>query len=405
MGNQNKGWLVTWCAVGINLALGMLYAWSVFAAALVKDFGFTKTEAALPYTVALAMMALLTVPGGRVQDRLGPRICTTIGGILAGGGLIIAGFTNSITALVIAFGVISGAGIGIGYAATTPAAVKWFPPQKRGLISGLVVAGVGLAPVYVAPMTQFFINSYGVFKAFWLEGIIFLIAIVILSQFMSVPASPAAAPAQGAGPATGAKREYSPGEMLRTHQFWLMYVMYGCGAVAGLMIIGHLAIIANLQAGIQWAFVFVSLLAIFNAGGRIIGGVLSDKIGRNQTLLLMFALQAVNMLFFSSYNTTTLLILGIGIAGIAYGSLLAIFPPITFDYFGLKNGGVNYGCLFTAWGIAGVVGPIMAGKIIDATQSYSQAYLVAAGLLVLSAILVLFLKAPKTVELDSSIKA
>lgn len=115
MENQNKGWLVTWCAVGINLALGVLYAWSVFAAALVNDLGFTKTQASLPCTVALAMMALLTVPSGRVQDRLGPRICTTIGGLLVGGGLITAGFTDSLTALVIAFGVITGAGIGIGY--------------------------------------------------------------------------------------------------------------------------------------------------------------------------------------------------------------------------------------------------------------------------------------------------
>ncbi|MDD3653446.1 MAG: OFA family MFS transporter [Desulfotomaculaceae bacterium] len=402
---KNKGWLVTWCAVGINLAFGMLYAWSVFAAALVNDLGFSKTQASLPYTVALAIMALLTVPGGRVQDRLGPRICTTIGGILAGGGLIISGFTDSITALVIAFGVITGAGIGIGYAATTPAAVKWFPPQRRGLISGLVVAGVGLAPVYVAPMTQYFINSYGVIKAFWLEGIIFLVAIVVLSQFMSVPSTPAAAPAKAGGPVTSTKREYSPGEMLSTPQFWLMWVMYACGSVAGLMIIGHLAIIANVQAGIAWAFVFVSLLAIFNAGGRIIGGMLSDKLGRTQTLLLMFALQAVNMLCFSSYNTSALLILGIAVAGIAYGSLLAIFPPITFDFFGLKNGGVNYGCLFTAWGAAGVIGPIMAGRIVDATKSYNQAYMVAAGLLVVSAILVLLLKPPKTVEVSDSLKA
>jgi len=193
--------------------------------------------------------------------------------------------------------------------------------------------------------------------------------------------------------------------MIATPQFWLMWFMYGFGSVAGLMIIGHMAIIAKMQAGIAWGFVFVSILAIFNAGGRIIGGFLSDKIGRTQTLLLMFAVQAVNMLCFSSYKTVGMLIVGIAFAGIAYGSLLAIFPPITFDFFGLKNGGVNYGCLFTSWGIAGVVGPIMAGRIVDLTKSYNQAYLAAAGMLVVSIILVLLLKPPKAMEVSESVKA
>lgn len=408
MENQNKGWTVTWCAVGINLALGMLYSWSVFAAALVKDLGFTKTQAALPYTIALAMLALLTVPGGRLQDRLGPRICTSIGGILAGLGLIIAGFTDSLTMFVLAFGVITGSGIGLGYSATTPASVKWFPPQKRGLISGLVVGGVGLASVYVAPMTQYFINSFGVKKAFWIEGIIFLAAILILSQFMSNPPAgyiPQGMPSQAAGPAARSKRDYSPTEMIATPQFWLIWLMYACGSLAGLMIIGHMAIIAKVQANIAWAFVFVAILAIFNAGGRVVGGFLSDKLGRTKTLVFMFALQAVNMLLFSSFTTSATLTLGIAIAGIAYGSLLSIFPALTFDYFGMKNGGVNYGLVFTSWGAAGVVGPIMAGRIVDLTKSYNTAYLVAAALLAVSIVLVLLLKTPTTVEVDGSVKA
>ncbi|MBI5592795.1 MAG: OFA family MFS transporter [Deltaproteobacteria bacterium] len=395
MENQNRGWIVTWCAVGINLMCGMLYSWSVFAAALVKDLGFTKTEASIPFTIALGMLAIMVIPGGKMQDRYGPRVCTSIGGVLAGGGLIIAGFTDSLIMFALAFGVITGSGIGLGYGATTPAAVKWFPPQKRGLISGLVVGGVGLASVYVAPMTQYFINNYGVKKAFWIEGLIFLTIIMILAQFLSSPPAgykPQGMPAPAPGSSSKPKREYSPGEMIATYQFWLIWVMYACGSLAGLMIIGHMAIIAKVQANIGWAFVFVAILAIFNAGGRIMGGFLSDKLGRTRALIAVFALQGINMMMFSSYTDSMLLTVGIALTGIGYGSLLSIFPALTFDYYGMKNGGVNYGVVFTSWGVAGVIGPVMAGRIVDLTKSYHAAYMVAAGLCAISIVLVLLMK-------------
>jgi len=404
---KNRGWTMTWCAVGINLACGILYSWSVFAAALVNDLGLTKTEASIPNAIALGMLALLSIPGGRLQDRFGPRICATICGLLVGVGFIVSSFASSLTVLALSFGVITGSGIGLAYGATTPAAVKWFPPQKRGLISGLVVAGVGLAAVYQAPLTQYFVSNYGVKNAFLIEGIIFSVVILVLAQFLSNPPegyvpSGTSSPVKGSG--VTANREFSPKEMAATSQFWLIWLMYACGSVAGLMIIGQLAIIAKLQANIAWAFVFVAFLAIFNSSGRVVGGFLADKLGRTNTLLIVFVAQAINMFFFSTYTTSNLLLMGIGIAGICYGALFSIFPALTFDYFGMKNGGVNYGIVFTSWGLAGVIGPIMAGYVVDSTQSYHLAYMVSAGLLVISTILVLFLKAPKVTE-DSKVVA
>jgi len=411
MENQNRGWLVTLCSVGINLCMGMLYAWSVFSATLVKPveqggLGLTKTEAALPFSVAICCMAFFTIPGGRAYDRWGPRICCTIGGILFGCGLILSSFVSSPLALAITFGAFIGIGIGFAYGAVTPASVKWFPPQKRGLITGIVVAGVGLAAVYAAPLTQYFISHYGVRKAFWIEGLSLLAIILFLAQFVSNPPAnytPAEAPAPASGgPVTSSRREYSPAEMMATPQFWLMWLMYGFGGLAGLMVIGQMAIIARVQVGIEYGFIFVSLMAIFNASGRVIGGFLSDKLGRTKTLILMFAIQAVNMLFFSSYTTASLLTIGIIAGGIAYGSLFALFPPITYDYFGMKNAGFNYGCLFTAWGLAGVAGPVMAGRIVDITKSFNLAYMICAGVLVLAIIFGLLLRAPKSEAIPQS---
>lgn len=399
MENSKRALLVTASAIIINLAIGVLYAWSVFAAALVKDLGFTKTEAQIPYTIALAMLGFLSVPGGRLQDRFGPRLIITIGGLLTGIGLIVGGFSNSVTGFALGFGLLSGAGIGLTYSSTTPAAVKWFGPKKRGLITGLVVAGVGLASVYVAPMTNFLINKYGVKQSFLVEGIIFGIVILLFAQFISNPPEgyvPPGTPEKPTGPVVKVTRDYTPTEMLATPQFWQIWLMYGFGAIAGLMVIGHMAIIAKIQANVAWAFIFVSILAIFNAGGRVVGGILSDKLGRNKTLMAMFLLQAINMFLFNNYTTVPLLIIGIACTGIAYGSLLAVFPPLTFDYFGMKNSGVNYGLVFTSWGVAGVIGPIMAGRIVDATKSYNTAYMVAAGLLAASFVLVFFLKPPKS---------
>ncbi len=402
MEKNTKAWVVTWCATGINLALGMIYSWSIFAAALIQDLGFSKTQAQLPYSIAILVLALLSVPGGRLQDRFGPRICATIGGLLAGSGLILAGFAESLLVLAISVGLITGSGIGLATAATTPAAVKWFSAQKRGLISGLVVAGVGLASLYVAPLTQYFIDKFGIKKAFWVEGIIFGIAIVSLAQFLAHPPKGyISEDSQEKYPnesEINLTRDFTPTEMLATPQFWLIWFMYGFGALAGLMIIGHMAIIAKIQAKVEWAFIFVSILALFNAAGRLLGGILSDKFGRHKVLMMMFILQAINMVLFKAYHTVPLLLMGIAITGIAYGALLSVVPALTFDYFGTKNGGINYGLVFTSWGVAGVVGPTMAGRIVDMTQSYNLAFMVAAGFLVISVLLVLAIKSPKNIE-------
>ncbi|WP_019849312.1 OFA family MFS transporter [Desulfitobacterium sp. PCE1] len=415
--NKNvRGWTVTFAGTGINLALGVLYTWSVFAAALTEQLAWSKTAASLPYTVACAVFALMMVPGGRLQDRFGPRWVATVGGLFAGGGLILSSLTDSLFILILTFGIIAGIGIGLGYSAATPAAVKWFPPQKKGLISGIVVAGFGLASLYIAPLTNFLIGNFGVKSAFRIEGLIFLFAIVALSQVLAVPLAPtpsAAPSSRQTGPASStsvppqaatslnvspsssapaAKADFTWQEMLKDSRFYLLWVMFAAGATAGLMIIGQLSTITKLQTGVSWGFAMVALLAIFNAGGRVLAGWLSDRIGRSWTMRIFFSLQGLNMLAFTLYSSPALIALGAIMTGLSYGSLLSLFPSATYDFFGTKNGGVNYGLVFTAWGVGGVFGPLMAGAVVDLTNSYFYAYLISASLCLVAAFLTIFLK-------------
>jgi MFS transporter, OFA family, oxalate/formate antiporter len=400
--SANRGWIVTFAGTGVNLALGVLYAWSVISKQITKEWGWSETQAALPYSVAIAMFAFMMVPAGRMQDKLGPRLVATLGGIFCGIGFIIASLGQSLTGMVLGFGILAGAGIGCGYASATPPAVKWFPPAKTGLIAGLVVAGFGLASVYIAPLANYLLSAFGIQSTFLFLGIAFLIAVVALSQLLQNPPAGYKPAANTAGAKTGAKAkaavapvDYEWSEMLKTPQFFLLWIMFVFAAGAGLMIIGKLAKIVDLQAGLKAGFIFVAMLAVGNAGGRVIAGVLSDRIGRTWTMFAVFVFQAVLMFLLRGLDTYGTLFLASVLIGFNYGANLSVFPSATKDYFGLKNFGVNYGFVFTAWGVGGILGPMLSGWIFDANKNFNDAYLIAAVCLLIAAGLTFVTRAPK----------
>lgn len=378
---RNRGWSVTFAGMGINLALGVLYTWSVVSKGIPEEWGWSETVKSLPYSIACMIFALVMVPAGRAQDRFGPRWVALAGGLATGLGMILAGFTTSIAGFVVGFGVLAGAGIGLGYAAATPAAVKWFPPQRTGLVAGLVVAGFGLASVYISPLAKYLIGAHGVQNTMIIFGIAFLVVVSILSQFLRIPPagykppSPASAGSKAVKPPV----DYAWTEMLRTPQFYLMWVMYAFAAGAGLMIIAKLSKIVEVQGGIKTGFIFVALLAVGNAGGRILAGMLSDKIGRSRTMAIVFVFQAVLMFILSRVTQEAAFVALSMLLGANYGANLALFPAATKDFFGLKNFGVNYGWVFTAWGVGGLVLPMISGKVYDASLAASRAALAAAG--------------------------
>lgn len=403
----SRAWVVTLAGLGINLALGVLYSWSVIAKTLTKPlseggWGFSAGQASVPYALGVGVFAITMVFAGRLQDRLGPRLVATIGGTLCGVGLIVASFgtASSVLPLVLGFGLLTGIGIGFGYAAATPAAVKWFPPSKKGLVTGLVVAGFGLASVYIAPLTTWLLHSQGVSGAFRNLGVGFLVVTVALAQLLVnppegyVPAEPMAKKGKVTAPDAG-KDDYDWRDMVRTRQFALLWVMYVCSAFAGLMIIGHMAKIAALQiVGLEIGFVLVAVLAVGNALGRVVAGITADRIGGTRTMLIVFVAQAVLMggLFVSR---TALAMLPVAAAvGFCYGANLSLFPSTTAGYFGTRNLGVNYGLVFTAWGVGGVFGSMAAGSIVDSTGTYALAYATASVLCLFAAGLTFATKPP-----------
>jgi len=401
---KNHGWRVTFAGMGVNLALGILYTWSVISKRVPEDWGWNENDKSLPYMLACLTFSLIMVPAGRMQDKIGPRLVATIGGILVGLGFIIAAMTTSLMVFVIGFGVLAGAGIGFGYASATPPAVKWFPAAKTGLIAGIVVSGFGLASVYAAPLTTWLIFNLGFSTAILLLGIVFLVLVVGLAQILKPPPAGyiplGSLPADTDAKSNNKKEDFSPKEMLTTWQFYIIWFMYVCGAGAGLMVISKLAAIADKQVGITMGFVLVAVLALGNGGGRIVSGMLSDKIGRKAMMFICFVSQAFLILLLSkatgenALGTIPAMAIISALIGANYGANLSLFPSITKDFYGLKNFGMNYGLVFTAWGVGGFMLAKLAGAMYVKHQTFAIAYYGASALLILAAIMTTLIKAP-----------
>lgn len=409
-GVKNHGWIVTFAGMGVNLALGVLYSWSVISRNVPKDWGWSQADKSWPYSVACLIFSLVMVPAGRMQDRIGPRIVATIGGILVGAGMVLAFITkSSLAGYVLGFGLLAGSGIGFGYASATPPAVKWFPAARTGLIAGLVVSGFGLASVYIAPLAQYLIGTSGIPSTMLVFGVGFLMIVVGLAQVLKPPPKgyvPAGTPVTGPGAGAARKEDFTPSEMLRTWQFYLLWFMYTCGAGAGLMIISKMADIAKLQARIELGFILVACLAVGNGAGRIAAGVLSDRIGRKMVLFICFIFQAVLLAVLSqakagSFLTATpavgmtVMVIVSALIGANYGANLSLFPSVTKDYYGLKNFGVNYGLVFTAWGLGGFMLSLLAGWVYDHYKTFLFAYICSIVLLAISAMVVFVVKPPQ----------
>lgn len=385
---SNKGLVVLISGIIFNLSIGVLYAWSIIKSALHDgDLQYEKAQASLPYTVAIVFFAIGLLVGGRIQDKIGPKKVITIGGLLVGLGLVVSSFIlSSPIILAITFGVISGTGIGFGYGAVSPACLKWFHPSKKGLISGLVVGAFGFGAVIFAPLTQAILdsNDNDVAKTMLILGIGIAVISFIFAQFITNPPegyTPKVpenyVPSEKSKNVEG--NNYTAKEMVKTPQFYLMFLVLAFGSTVGLMVIGNMKDIFNLlfvegvtiagktltpEASVAiTAATMVALLAVFNTLGRVLAGIISDKIGRVYTLMISATLQTIAMILLPQVGGLTFLILVSIAIGYTYGSYLSVIPSLTADNFGIKNYGGNYGIVYLSWGIAGVIAPIVASNL------------------------------------------
>jgi len=400
----NRGWKVTFAGLGINLALGVLYTWSMFKAAIEKEFGWEGSQLNDPYALCCLVFSFAMILGGRCQDRFGPRLTASIGGLLVGAGLALISTTHSYTVWVLGFGVLVGVGIGFGYSSATPPALKWFPPARTGLIAGLVVAGFGLAPVYLAPTSDFLLRNYGLLKSMLIFGIAFAVIVFSLAQWLVNPPAGFVPAVRLGGQTPGPKAvpapSATPGQILREPSFWLLWLIYFIGAGAGLMVISSVSGMARKTMG-DAAFIAVAVMAIGNAAGRIVSGVLSDRIGRRRALMLVLLIQSALMFVAipvtaSAHGPKFVIVLVATLIGFNYGGNLSLFPSFTKDLWGLKNFGMNYGVLFTAWGVGGFVLSRVQQMLKASSGNFNSSFITAGVLLAFGAALTFLIPPPRS---------
>lgn len=399
----SRGWVVTASAAGLGLVLGILYVWSVVKSGIPDSWGWSNADKALPYSLMCVAFSATMVPAGRLQDRIGPRMVTLLGGFLSGAGLIVCGLGgSSVLIYALGFGCITGAGVGFGYSATTPAAIKWFPPERTGLIAGIVVAGFGISPVLLAPLAAWLLSFFqttledgatikGISQTMIALGLVSWLVVGLLAPFVRNPPEGFVARRRPSIRPGSVGAEFDTRSMFAAGQFWLLYWMYFGGASAGLMFISVAQDLGRRALG-EWAFFAVVVMAAGNTTGRILAGVVSDRIGRQWTLLAEFICQAlvVAVLFRISRHgggTWPVILIVSFLLGMNYGANLAIFPAACKDYFGIRNFGLNYGWMFTAFGSAGLIMPWVNGRISDVTGSYDLSYVIIIVMMCLSALL------------------
>ena len=389
----------------MNLCMGNLYAWSVFRNPLMKQFGWSAAEATVPFQLSIVFFGVAMVLAGRWQDKVGPKKVAMVGGILVGLGFILSSFFGStLTGLYITFGVIGGIGIGCAYVTPIATTVKWWP-DKRGLMTGLVVLGFGAGAIFGGIGGPLMIASYGVLNTFLIFGIAFGAIITVCGMALKNP--PAGYKPAGwnpPAPAAGVKvvkQDFTPGEMVGTIQFYLLWIAYFISAAVGLMVISQASPIGQEMAKLTpvaagGALVFLSVL---NGLGRPGYGAISDMIGRKNGVLAIFALHIVALIFVLPNATTFgMYALGVCMVGFAFGGTLALMPAFTADFFGTKNLGINYGWLFSAYAVAGVAGPIVGLKVRAATGAWLNSFYILAAACAVGILVMLITKAPTKTE-------
>lgn len=406
-------WLAVVGAVLIQLALGAIYAWSVFTPSLIKE-GWTKAETQYVFAAGLAFFAIVMVLAGRMMPKLGPKKLAISGGVVLGLGYILGGlFGGTSTILLILFiGVIGGSGIGLAYVVPIAVGMRWFP-DKKGLITGLAVAGFGFGAMFwvkLAGAWGHLIDSVGLGMTFTIYGIVFFLMVAIGGLWMVFPPEgwkpKGWTPPEPKAGQTAAGVNFESSQMLKTPQFYMIFLTFVFSAGAGLMTIGLMKLfpIGALEAAgkttVEASAIAGTAMAVFfslaNGVGRIAWGSLSDKLGRKLSVILMTATQGVFLIAFTKMaGTPGLLFIAATLIGFNFGGNFALFPTLTADTFGAKNIGQLYPWVFLAYGVGGIFGPIIGGRLGD-LGNFPLAFTGCGILCIVAAVITMGIKPPKS---------
>jgi OFA family oxalate/formate antiporter-like MFS transporter len=394
---RSHRWIIAAAATLMQIALGAVYAWSVFRKPLAASLGASVAEVNLAFTTSILMLGFAAFIGGMWITKVGPRVLGITSGVLYGLGVYLAGFAeHDVTLLYITYGAIAGFGIGLGYIVPLATLVKWFP-DKRGMITGLAVAGFGAGALAFGPLARVLIRAYGPFNTFHIFGAIFFLVIVNASSFMRDPPASYRSTFRSKPTITSGNRiDYELGLALRTWQWYALWAVLFLNVSAGISIIAEAAPMAQEIGGANEveAATLVGTIAIFNGAGRLAWAWLSDIIGRRAVLMALFLAQAVVFLllpFATSYQAFLALAC---ISLLCYGGGFGTMPALVADYFGPRTVGKVYGLMLTAWGAGAVLGPVLISRIRDATGHYTGGLHAIAVIMLLGATVPLMLRAP-----------
>ena len=398
-------WVIATAGVFLQVALGAVYAWSVFRIPLAKQFGWSIPEVTLTFTISIFVLGIAAFFGGLWLNRRGPRIVALTGGVLYGLGVFLASFSDrGLWWLYLSYGVIGGVGLGFSYIVPVAVLVKWFP-DRRGLITGIAVGGFGAGALITAPVATRLIQTVGVLHTFAYLGIAFLIVTVVSGAFMQNPPEgwkPAGWSPTATQAAQRAKRDYTLPEALATWQWWALWFLLFLNTSAGISVISQEAPMFQELARVSAAVAagMVGVVSLGNALGRVFWAGVSDVITRKATFFVMFLLQVLLFWFLPSITSASILTVVAFVVLLCYGGGFGTMPAFAADYFGAKNVGPIYGLMLTAWGFASAFGPLLIAYMRQASGTYRGALHVIAGVMLISAVLPMLVSPPRETNSD-----
>lgn len=375
---------------------GSIYMWSIFNKPLIAAYGWTPSEVSLAYSLFLLMVCLAGFVAGNLQKKVKPSMLVLIAGIGFSLGWFLTGFATTIPMLYLTFSVIGGISDGFIYNTAVSTATKWFP-DKRGFANGICIGCMGLAPLIFAPLGNTLIEAFGAAGSFKICGAIFLVCYLIFAWFIKAP-EPGWKP-EGWTPtesqAKASAKSATTSQMLKSPLFWTLWLTFAAAASSGMMMTGHASGIGQQLAHLDAAqgALMVGILAVANFFGRFGFGSLSDKIGRYNTLFIILAITALDMLFgFAQASDFVSFMVVLCIVGLCFGGVMAIMPALCADSYGSENFGMNYAALYSGYTVASFIGPMLAANVLQSTGAYNLAFTVAGILSAVGLVLVFIAK-------------